>query len=131
MASRPHPTPPPSFAPTNTEPTVDVINDVILPPVASINRTDMSPNQLFALDYDLCQGTPHVIDNSINKGRGNRGAGAMPSPLRKKKPPSASPQRRSILTAAAASFAVAATGGVAGVHGNDSSPTSTITNIYL
>ena len=54
----------------------------------------------------------------------------MPSPLRKKKPPSASPQRRSILATAAASFAVAATGRVPVVHGNDLSPTSTIANVY-
>ena len=92
MAARPLPPLPLMVAPKQTATSLDDINDVMLPPDTSSKCSYMAPHKLFALDYYQYNGIPPIVmDDPPNNIKGGRGNGAVPSPLRKKKPPALSP----------------------------------------
>ena len=73
------------------------------------------------------------MDDPPNKRKGGRGNGAVPSPLRKKKPPALSPTRSShysTLAASALTFAAAVDRSVAAMDSDKPLPTSIVEHVY-
>ena len=110
----------------------DVINNVLLLPDALIHPPSlMSPNELFALDYDKNSGIPAVMGPAKRKAVRRNGARAT---VRSKKTRPSSPPRSprlSVLAAAAVSIASVVNRSISVNDNHDTpSPISTIANIY-